>query len=331
MAPKRVAEPGEPPESGGAAKACGGDVEAAGGGGLYPSMTEDPKMRWSFVRKVYTILSMQLLLTVGVAATVVFVRPIPKFLLQTTPGIVVFVLLLILPLVHFVLSFAMHSSVAVAFLSQATSSEPDSSHAVYHYDGCCCGIVVFYVEGGLLCHDEACTDLGLFLQAAEKGLRPTSMSGKVILEAGILTCVVVVSLTLYTFWAAKRGHDFQFLGPFLFTSLLMLIAFALIQIFIPLGKLGHTIYGCIGALIFSGFIIFDTDNLIKRFTYDEYITAAITLYLDILNLFLSIASAMDGGSSDNLASASSSLIVVQSVPKANLQYSEPTVSSLETP
>lgn len=58
------------------------------------------------------------------------------------------------------------------------------------------------------------------------------LSGKVVLEAGILTCAVVISLTLYTFWAAKRGHDFQFLGPFLFTSLLVLCLFGLIQVII---------------------------------------------------------------------------------------------------
>lgn len=46
----------------------------------------------------------------------------------------------------------------------------------------------------------------------------------------ILTAVVVVSLTLYTFWAAKRGHDFNFLGPFLFGAVVVLMVFALIQV-----------------------------------------------------------------------------------------------------
>nr|GEX33767.1 hypothetical protein [Tanacetum cinerariifolium] len=76
--------------------------------------------------------------------------------------------------------------------------------------------------------------------------------GKVILEAAILTTVVVVSLTLFIFWGAKRGHDFNFLGPFLFAALNMLIVFGLIQL-------------C---------------------TYDDYILAAIALYLDDLNRFL---------------------------------------------
>jgi FtsH-binding integral membrane protein len=56
-------------------------------------------------------------------------------------------------------------------------------------------------------------------------------AGKVILESVILTAAVVFSLTLYTFWAVKRGHDFSFLGPFLFGALIVLILFGLIQVF----------------------------------------------------------------------------------------------------
>lgn len=142
------------------------------------------------------------------------------------------------------------------------------------------------------------------------------LTGRIVLEAAILTSVVVVGLTLYTFWAAKRGQDFSFLGPFLFSAVLVLIVFGLIQVCIqgfciynldllclfclplneyiamqflfPLGKWSLMIYGCLGAIVFSGFIVYDTDNLIKRFSYDEYISAAINLYLDIINLFLAL-------------------------------------------
>jgi FtsH-binding integral membrane protein len=61
---------------------------------------------------------------------------------------------------------------------------------------------------------------------------------------------------------------------------------------LPMGKVGTTVYGCISALVFSGFIIYDTDNLIKRHTYDEYVTAAIALYLDIINIFMAILTAL---------------------------------------
>ncbi|MQL86928.1 hypothetical protein Taro_019465 [Colocasia esculenta] len=104
----------------------------------------------------------------------------------------------------------------------------------------------------------------------------------------MLTSVVVVSLTLYTFWAASRGHDFSFLGPFLFGAILVLMIFAFIQLFFPLGKTSIMIYGALAAIIFCGYIIYDTDNLIKRYSYDEYIWAAVVLYLDIINLFLSL-------------------------------------------
>ncbi|XP_020094683.1 pentatricopeptide repeat-containing protein At3g22690-like [Ananas comosus] len=44
----------------------------------------------------------------------------------------------------------------------------------------------------------------------------------------------------------------------------------------------------LAALIFCGYIIYDTDNLIKSYTYDEYVWAAVALYLNIINLFLSL-------------------------------------------
>jgi len=135
----------------------------------------------------------------------------------------------------------------------------------------------------------------------------------------ILTAVVVISLTLYTFWAAKRGHDFNFLGPFLFGAVIVLMVFSFIQVSIidpkpssfnvlffhikslnppicyawlqilfPLGKISVMIYGCLASIIFCGYIVYDTDNLIKRHSYDEYIWAAVSLYLDVINLFLSL-------------------------------------------
>ena len=63
-----------------------------------------------------------------------------------------------------------------------------------------------------------------------------------------------------------------------------------VQILFPLGKLGVMIYGGLASIIFCGYIVYDTDNLIKRYNYDEYIWAAVSLYLDIINLFLSLLS-----------------------------------------
>ena len=66
------------------------------------------------------------------------------------------------------------------------------------------------------------------------------------------------------------------------------------QIFFPMGKISVMIYAGLSAIIFCGYIIYDTDNLIKRYSYDEYIWAAIALYLDVINLFLSLLTILRG-------------------------------------
>ena len=40
--------------------------------------------------------------------------------------------------------------------------------------------------------------------------------------------------------------------------------------------------------IFTGFIVFDTQMIMKRVSPEEYIVATIELYLDIINLFIEI-------------------------------------------
>lgn len=68
-------------------------------------------------------------------------------------------------------------------------------------------------------------------------------------------------------------------------SMLLLL---ILQIIFPLGKISTMIYGGLAALIFCGYIVYDTDNIIKRYSYDEYIWAAVALYLDVINLFLAL-------------------------------------------
>ncbi|KAH7864751.1 hypothetical protein Vadar_033412 [Vaccinium darrowii] len=224
------------------------DLEA-GATLLYPTMLESPELRWSFIRKVYSILTFQLLLTVAVSAVVVKVCPIAVFFATTPDGLALYILLLVMP---FILLYPL---------------------SYYHQK-----------------HPVNYILLGLFTICISSAIGLTSAftDGRVILEAAILTTGVAVGLTLYTFWAAKRGYDFNFLGPFLSAAIFVVILFCLLQIFLPLGKISHMVYSCIAAIVFCGYTIYDTDNLIKRYSYDEYIWASVALYLDIINLFLSL-------------------------------------------
>ncbi|XP_059625185.1 protein LIFEGUARD 2-like [Cornus florida] len=224
------------------------DVES-GSRPLYPSMLESPELRWAFIRKIYSILCFQLLLTIAVAAVVINVHPIANFFTSTGGGLSIYILLILAPFMFLFPLYYYHQRHPVNYIL-----------------------------------------LGLFTVclAFDVGLTCAFTSGKVILESVILTTVVIVSLTLYTFWAARRGHDFNFLGPFLFGAIIVLMVYSLIQILLPMDRLSVTIYGCLASIIFCGYIIYDTDNLIKRYSYDEYIWAAVALYLDIINLFLSL-------------------------------------------
>ncbi|CAF2141362.1 hypothetical protein BRARA_B02623 [Brassica rapa] len=228
------------------------DLEAGGGSRsrpLYPTMHETPELRWGFIRKVYSIIAFQLLATIAVSATVVTVRPIALFFATTGAGLGLYIVIIITPFIVLCPLYYYHQKHPVNYLL-----------------------------------------LGVFTLALAfvVGLTCAFTNGKVILESAILTTVVVLSLTVYTFWAAKRGYDFNFLGPFLFGALIVLVVFAMIQVFFPLGRTSVMIYGFLASVIFCGYIVYDTDNLIKRYTYDEYIWAAVSLYLDIINLFLSL-------------------------------------------
>lgn len=57
-----------------------------------------------------------------------------------------------------------------------------------------------------------------------------AFSGRIVLEALILTSGVVSALTGYTFWASKKGKDFSYLGPVLFAGLIVLILIGFIQV-----------------------------------------------------------------------------------------------------
>jgi FtsH-binding integral membrane protein len=48
----------------------------------------------------------------------------------------------------------------------------------------------------------------------------------------------------------------------------------------------HTVLAVFGAFLFSAFIVYDTQMIMKHLHAEEYIVGVINLYLDIINLFL---------------------------------------------
>merc|ERR1712159_33036 len=93
-----------------------------------------------------------------------------------------------------------------------------------------------------------------------------------ILVAFILTFGITVSLSIY---ALTSKRDFSSWGAGLYSVLMCFVLGSLIQLFIPFNSVLHLAISIGGAILFSLFIIYDTDQIQKRLSPDEYIIGAI--------------------------------------------------------
>jgi FtsH-binding integral membrane protein len=100
-------------------------------------------------------------------------------------------------------------------------------------------------------------------------------------QAAVLTAAVFGGLSLY---ALQSRRDFSFLGGFLFVALIGLVVTGIVMFFVH-AQILYMIYTFAGVLIFSGYVLYDTSVILRRLGQDEAVVGAISLYLDLLNLF----------------------------------------------
>jgi len=226
-----------------------------GGSVLVKSATEE--VRVGFVRKVYSILCAQLLLTVLVAA------PICMAGLQWLQG---HEWMLVLSVVVLMITMC-----AMMCCQQAMRSYPTNY------------IFLFALT-------LAQSVLVGFVSAAY-----TWQS--VILAAGI-TLAIFAAMTTYA-WCTKS--DFTGAGPYLFAACSTLLIFgftlSILSMFGVELKWAMMCYDFIGVVLFTMYIVYDTQLIMGElgghklsFGIDDYAFAALSLYLDIINLFLHILS-----------------------------------------
>merc|ERR1711913_251441 len=122
------------------------------------------------------------------------------------------------------------------------------------------------------------------VEAYTVGVLVTFFDQSVVIQAFFLTAAVVIGLTAFTF---QTQRDFSNIGSALFSGLLILILGGMTQVFVG-GELTDLALAIGGAVLFSFFIIFDTQMIMKRVSPEDYIIATIDLYLDIVNLFIEI-------------------------------------------
>ena len=107
-------------------------------------------------------------------------------------------------------------------------------------------------------------------------------SGSLVVQAFMTTAVAFISLTAYTFISRR---DFSFLKGFVWTGLIAMIVLGLSNYFFFASPMLALTLSGVGVLLFSAFILFDTSNILRDYPNDEYISAALTLYLDVFLLF----------------------------------------------
>ncbi|GAA5523654.1 modulator of FtsH protease YccA [Microbulbifer aestuariivivens] len=112
--------------------------------------------------------------------------------------------------------------------------------------------------------------------------------GQIIMQALGTTALVFFALSAYVLTTRK---DFSFMGGFLFVGLIAVLVCAIgmmiagfFGVYMPVAQVALS--GAI-ALLFSGFILYDTSRIING-GETNYLMATTALYLDILNLFTAL-------------------------------------------
>lgn len=211
-------------------------------------------IRQVFIRKVYTLLTLQLLATMGVGLLLNSVESAKGFVQDNS-------WLLILSFLG-ALGFMLGSHIM---------------SRLYPYN-------LVLLAGFTLC------------EAYTVGVLTTFFDSDTVLNAVVLTAAIFVGLTLF---AMQTKYDFTGLQGILFYVLMSMVTFSFFSMFLNFGSTVEYFYSIIGAVVFSVFILVDTQLIMNRFHPEEEVPATITLYLDVINLFLHILSIMSNNNNND--------------------------------
>jgi modulator of FtsH protease len=98
------------------------------------------------------------------------------------------------------------------------------------------------------------------------------------------TGIIFFALSGYALITKK---DFNFMGGFLLVGLMIAIAASLANIFLQISGLSLAISSVV-IMIMSGFILYDTSQMIHRPESSNYVLMTVSLFLNIFNIFVSL-------------------------------------------
>ena len=211
------------------------------------------EIRIGFIKKVYGILSAQLLFTVGLIC-LTFKKSFHDFLLNNLPIFYV-----------------------------------------------CCGVSIV-IAITLICFKKVARKtplnyilLGIwtFCEAWMVAVIAATYEPYSVLVAGVLTAAVTCALTYY---ACTTKTDFTFCGGMLFAGSMIMFVMGIFFLIFGINRSGcpllNILYCGFGVCLYSMYLIFDTQLVMGKFgneySIDDYIVAAMIIYIDIIQMFLYI-------------------------------------------
>lgn len=203
----------------------------------------DLEIRHLFVRKVYSLLTLQMLITFVVGAVIYFNEGVRDWCLTN------------------MWPFYMAIAGSMIFMGLAFWKRRS-----YPYN-------IMLLVGFTLC------------ESYMVGLVTSLYDTNVVLQAVLITTVVFLSVTMFSF---QSKYDFTQWQGVLSMVFFGFFSVGLVSLFMPFNSSFEFGYSILGALLFTCFILVDTQMIMRKFHPEEEVAATIMLYLDIINLFLYI-------------------------------------------
>ncbi|KAM4855304.1 protein lifeguard 1-like [Urocitellus parryii] len=211
----------------------------------------DDAVRRAFIVKVFLLLSAQLLVTATIISMFIFWKGL-KTWVRSNPWF----------------TYALFPAFFVVLIILA-----------------CCGNLRRQVPANYIL-------LGFFtlLQGLLLGTISVFYNAEEVLWATAATTLVTLALTIF---ALQTKWDFTLLNGMLFVFLFVLVIYGILLIFIRSYWL-HVLYAGLGTVLFSMYLVMDVQLMVggrhhhSDLDPEEYVFAALNIYLDIINLFLFI-------------------------------------------
>ncbi|XP_019737972.1 protein lifeguard 3 isoform X1 [Hippocampus comes] len=245
--------------------------------GFLSTQWESTSVRHAFIRKVYLILAAQLTVTFSVVAVFTFVEPVKMFVIKY-PGIY-WASLVVYFMVYCILICC----------KEPRYPAPEKQELVNGF-GCTHAFMTLSVSRRRFPWNLVLLAVFTVALSYMSGTISSYYETKAVFLAMGITALVCVTVTVFCF---QTKVDFTSCGGFLCIAAILLVIIgtvtAIVLSFHYVPWL-HMLYAAIGAIIYTLFLVYNTQLLIGNrelaLSPEEYVYGALSLYIDIVHIFL---------------------------------------------